>query len=83
MFIRLLLLSLTFSLISCKGNTLQYEDICGHLNNRRIYLELGDIGYLTADHTNFDLTLKNQTVHNECNLEIITCPSCLIRVKFT
>lgn len=61
----------------------QHEDICGHLNNRRIYLELGDVGYLTVDQTKNDLTLKNLTNHNECNLEIITCPSCLIHVKFT
>lgn len=63
---------------------IHHENICGHLNNRRIYLELGETGYLTTDHTNNeDLTNnKNQTIHNECNLEIITCPSCVINVKF-
>lgn len=80
----LLVLFISFHpILSIKS--INYENICGHLNNRRIYLELGEHGYLTAEHVNSGVIKfsKNQSIHNECNLEIITCPSCIISIKFS
>ncbi|XP_039303488.1 uncharacterized protein LOC105202597 isoform X2 [Solenopsis invicta] len=68
------------------------EDICGPHNGRRLYLELGEKGILYAKNVTFDRDSLRQLVsrlyttinssHHQCNLELVTCPSCMIVITF-
>ncbi|XP_043463794.1 serine-rich adhesin for platelets isoform X2 [Leptopilina heterotoma] len=67
------------------------EDICGIQNGRRLYLELGEQGVLFAKNVSF---IKNSprlqdsriyttnSSHDQCSLELVTCPSCVINLTF-
>ncbi|XP_054261630.1 uncharacterized protein LOC128985784 isoform X1 [Macrosteles quadrilineatus] len=61
------------------------DDICGVTNGRRLYLEQGERGVLTA--RNISTSLRHQQQgslqsHEQCSLEVVTCPSCVIVVRF-
>nr|CAD7441324.1 unnamed protein product [Timema bartmani] len=64
------------------------DDICGNYNGRRLYLGLGERGFLTAKNITSQLYSRlqfsddNISSHEKCNLEIVTCPSCVISVTF-
>nr|CAD7588593.1 unnamed protein product [Timema genevievae] len=64
------------------------DDICGNYNGRRLYLGLGERGFLTAKNVTSQLYSRlqfsddNISSHEKCNLEIVTCPSCVISVTF-
>ena len=67
------------------------EDICGAHNGRRLYLELGEQGILYAKNVSF---IKNaprlqtsriysaNSSYDQCSLELVTCPSCIITLTF-
>ncbi|XP_014211178.1 uncharacterized protein LOC106641309 isoform X2 [Copidosoma floridanum] len=73
------------------GDIIRNVDICGPHNGRRLYVELGEQGYLRADNVSL---VKNSALqdssrpyatnssHNQCSLELITCPSCVINLTF-
>ncbi|XP_036138888.1 uncharacterized protein LOC105831571 [Monomorium pharaonis] len=73
-------------------NFFRNEDICGSHNGRRLYLELGEKGILYAKNVTFVRNLLRQSVshlydtinssHYQCNLELVTCPSCVIIITF-
>lgn len=67
------------------------EDICGAHNGRRLYLELGEKGVLYAKNVSFIKNLPRQqnsrfymtnSSHHQCSLELVTCPSCAIKLTF-
>ncbi|XP_034949761.1 uncharacterized protein Culd isoform X2 [Chelonus insularis] len=67
------------------------EDICGVHNGRRLYLELGEKGTLYAKNVSFIKNSPRQqnsrlymtnSSHDQCSLELVTCPSCAITVTF-
>nr|CAD7430619.1 unnamed protein product [Timema monikensis] len=64
------------------------DDICGNYNGHRLYLGLGERGFLTAKNVTSQLYSRlqisddNISSHEKCNLEIVTCPSCVISVTF-
>ncbi|KAK0174857.1 hypothetical protein PV327_010578 [Microctonus hyperodae] len=67
------------------------EDICGIHNGRRLYLELGEKGVLYAKNVSFIKNLPRQqnsrfymtnSSHHQCSLELVTCPSCAIKLTF-
>ncbi|XP_018326251.1 uncharacterized protein LOC108737696 [Agrilus planipennis] len=66
-----------------------YHEICGEFTGRRMYLELGEEGVLTARNESnlreyhYKHQLHNISTHSQCSLELITCPSCIISLKFT
>ncbi|XP_024945613.1 uncharacterized protein LOC107272410 isoform X4 [Cephus cinctus] len=73
------------------GNVIRNEDICGPHNGRRLYLELGEQGVLYAKNISFVKNAPRQQVsrvyvtnssHDQCSLELVTCPSCVITVTF-
>lgn len=70
------------------SKSFRMDDICGEMNGRRIYLELGEEGTIIAKRENIyrnytKLLSKQDSFSNkECSLELITCPSCIIRLKF-
>ncbi|PSN51877.1 hypothetical protein C0J52_11582, partial [Blattella germanica] len=71
-------------------NATHQDDICGTSNGRRLYLELGERGVLTA----INITLShgnrpqqttstgNLSSHEQCSLELVTCPACIISITF-
>lgn len=81
------LLFLNINLLIVVSKPINHDDICGDLNGRRVYLDLGDHGSLAAkysdDVSQIRKTHKIASTHRECSLELITCPSCIISVKFT
>lgn len=75
------------------SNLVRNEDICGQHNGRRLYLELGDQGIVYAKNVSFIKNLPRQnhddrqvyvtnSSHDQCSLELVTCPSCAITVTF-
>ncbi|XP_015185503.1 PREDICTED: uncharacterized protein LOC107071221 isoform X2 [Polistes dominula] len=73
------------------GNVVRNEDICGTHNGRRLYLELGEKGILYAKNITFVKNSPRQqssriyatnSSHDQCSLELVTCPSCVIIVTF-
>ncbi|XP_046816816.1 uncharacterized protein LOC124423292 isoform X1 [Vespa crabro] len=73
------------------GNVVRNEDICGTHNGRRLYLELGEKGILYAKNVSFIKNAPRQQTsriyatnssHDQCSLELVTCPSCVIIVTF-
>ncbi|XP_068965634.1 uncharacterized protein Culd isoform X2 [Bombus flavifrons] len=85
-------ISLWWSIVvTGEGNIVRNEDICGAQNGRRLYLELGEKGILYARNVSL---IKNEprqegsrvytsnSSHAQCNLELVTCPSCVIIVTF-
>ncbi|XP_058789509.1 uncharacterized protein LOC131663241 isoform X2 [Phymastichus coffea] len=74
------------------GDVIRNEDICGPHNGRRLYLELGEQGVLSADNVTFVKNSPQQDAsrpyatsnssHDQCSLELVTCPSCVITVTF-
>ncbi|KAH8365913.1 hypothetical protein KR093_007304 [Drosophila rubida] len=77
------------------ANSYRDLDICNHWNGRRHFLELGERGELHARNVSttafrsFQLSLQNDLtsapadVWYQCNLELVTCAECVIRVTFT
>ncbi|XP_017760351.1 PREDICTED: uncharacterized protein LOC108550935 isoform X1 [Eufriesea mexicana] len=73
------------------GNINRHEDICAVQNGRRSYLELGEKGILYAKNVSFAKNEPRQegsrvytsnSSHAQCNLELVTCPSCVIIITF-
>ncbi|XP_030567182.1 uncharacterized protein LOC115767151 isoform X1 [Drosophila novamexicana] len=75
------------------ANSYRDLDICNHWNGRRHFLELGERGELharnvsTTAYRSSPLSLRNDLaavdVWYQCNLELVTCAECVIRVTFT
>ncbi|KAG8222873.1 hypothetical protein J437_LFUL003518, partial [Ladona fulva] len=71
----------------CLSGT-RHDDICGDYNGRKLYLELGHRGFLSARDVAPDVTPKGGTptnitsAHHQCGMELVTCPSCVITVIF-
>ncbi|CRL03322.1 CLUMA_CG016193, isoform A [Clunio marinus] len=65
------------------------SEICGYHNGHRKYLELGDNGEMFASNITIPQNVKditkgfNQSLTLQCSLELVTCPSCIIKIKFT
>lgn len=80
----------SFLLVNC--NVVRNEDICGAHNGRRLYLELGEQGILYAKNVSLIKNAPRQhqasrvyvanSSHDQCSLELVTCPSCVITVTF-
>ncbi|XP_015124274.1 uncharacterized protein LOC107046224 isoform X2 [Diachasma alloeum] len=94
-FIKQSLIVVYCSIIVVHCDIIRNEDICGHHNGRRLYLELGEQGLLYAKNMSFiRSSLKQQTTtaelrqymtnnsHDQCSLELVTCPSCAIVLTF-
>lgn len=78
-FLNMLLIALS---VHAKNSSLPSEEIC-KLDGRRIYLELGDHGILSTTTFLSKFTgIANTTGCSQCKLEIITCPSCAVHLKF-
>ncbi|KAK2584190.1 hypothetical protein KPH14_006617 [Odynerus spinipes] len=82
---------LFYWLVVTYGNVVRNEDICGVHNGRRLYLELGEKGILYAKNVSFIKNAPRQQAsriyttnssHDQCSLELVTCPSCVIIVTF-
>nr|XP_018913155.1 PREDICTED: uncharacterized protein LOC109041304 isoform X1 [Bemisia tabaci] len=60
------------------------ESICGTYNGRRLYLELGDKGILYSGNATIHQKSNQRDikVHDQCSIEIVTCPACVIKVSF-
>lgn len=59
-------------------------DICSNIKDRRIYLEFNESGILSAKRNLNNTEFRTgDGVGRECEIEIITCPSCVINLKFT
>ncbi|KAJ9595457.1 hypothetical protein L9F63_013368, partial [Diploptera punctata] len=66
------------------------DDICGISNGRRLYLELGEHGILTATNVNSIHSPRSQQIfssgnlssHEQCSLELVTCPACIVTITF-
>ncbi|XP_055388255.1 uncharacterized protein LOC129616647 isoform X3 [Condylostylus longicornis] len=73
-------------------------DICSHWNGRRHFLELGERGelharnvsasnYMSTFYTSSIANINNRSILSEpwyqCNLELVTCSECVIRITFT
>ncbi|XP_064542218.1 uncharacterized protein Culd isoform X1 [Drosophila montana] len=75
------------------ANSYRDLDICNHWNGRRHFLELGERGELharnvsTTAYRSSPLSLRNDLtavdVWYQCNLELVTCAECVIRMTFT
>ncbi|RZF41963.1 hypothetical protein LSTR_LSTR012340 [Laodelphax striatellus] len=65
------------------GGGPRQDDICGVHNGRRLYLDQGDRGILTAKNvTTTPHRSQHSQSHEQCSVEIVTCPSCVISVRF-
>ncbi|XP_037038315.1 uncharacterized protein LOC119075855 isoform X2 [Bradysia coprophila] len=69
---------------------LRSNEICSANNGKRIYLELGDKGVLKATNITTPIFTNNKTSKNDtnqaliqfqCTLDVVTCPSCIIKVE--
>lgn len=76
------------------GNSHRDLDICSHWNGRRHFLELGERGDLYARNVTTSayrstlytpINIRNRTndIWYQCNLELVTCAECVIRITFT
>ena len=86
-----MILVVIYSTLLAKGAVVRNEDICGAQNGRRFYVELGDQGILYAKNVTFiknEPRLQASTIyasnssHDQCSLELVTCPSCVISLTF-
>lgn len=61
------------------------SDICKDLNGKKIFLDYGEGGEIYAKNVNIEsnINMPNYISHKECIIELVTCPSCIINVKFT
>uniref|UniRef100_A0A0C9RJQ6 NETO1_1 protein n=1 Tax=Fopius arisanus TaxID=64838 RepID=A0A0C9RJQ6_9HYME len=91
-FVRQSVIVTCWILIVVNCDVVRNEDICGHHNGRRLYLELGEQGLLYAKNTSYVRNsgklqgemrqyMANNS-HEQCSLELVTCPSCAIVVTF-
>ncbi|XP_012282727.1 uncharacterized protein LOC105700960 isoform X2 [Orussus abietinus] len=83
-----------WSLTIVQGNFVREGDICGPHNGRRLYLELGEQGLLYGRNISSprppqdptsrpqDEAIVTNSSHEQCSLELVTCPSCIIVVTF-
>lgn len=80
-------------IVAVDGEVTRNKDICGPNNGRRLYLELGESGVLHARNVTFEKTSSGQqsssriqgttnSSHEQCSLELVTCPSCVISLIF-
>ncbi|KAG5678029.1 hypothetical protein PVAND_007736 [Polypedilum vanderplanki] len=88
------LIALQFLLILNFSNGFTYQkffknsEICGTLNGHRRYLELGETGDIMAHNISVPNYLQevskkfNQSLTLQCSIELVTCPSCIIKVSF-
>ncbi|KAJ8676023.1 hypothetical protein QAD02_011809, partial [Eretmocerus hayati] len=84
-------LTISWAKIS-QGDSVHNGDICGPHNGRRLYLELGEKGTLHAHNVSLAKNLALQdnsrpfytanSSHDQCSLELVTCPSCIITLTF-
>ncbi|XP_008198359.3 uncharacterized protein Culd [Tribolium castaneum] len=76
----LVIFLLSFHLIRTKF----LDDICGHINGQRLFLDHGETGTLQANYSNniFDRFYKNKP-EKRCTVELVSCPSCVIKITFT
>ncbi|XP_055538591.1 uncharacterized protein LOC129726052 isoform X2 [Wyeomyia smithii] len=58
------------------------NEICGVYNGHRVYLELGDRGQLQASNVTV-LQQTNKTIPTICTLELVTCPSCNLKISLS
>ncbi|XP_011502025.1 PREDICTED: uncharacterized protein LOC105365530 [Ceratosolen solmsi marchali] len=72
-----------------EAESIRNESICGPYNGRRLYLELGESGILRADNVTLtknargtSRTYAGNSSHDQCSLELVTCPSCIITLTF-
>uniref|UniRef100_A0A1B0AYA5 CUB domain-containing protein n=1 Tax=Glossina palpalis gambiensis TaxID=67801 RepID=A0A1B0AYA5_9MUSC len=95
----LILLLLSVAETYPPNNNYRDLDICNHWNGRRHFLELGERGDLHARNvttsafrstlfspSSTNNALKNRTTTDiwyQCNLELVTCAECVIRITFT
>ncbi|XP_063227011.1 uncharacterized protein LOC134533420 [Bacillus rossius redtenbacheri] len=63
-------------LTSCHAASGGSHNICGGYNGRRLYLETGERGTLTADNA------TTGGARDKCRLDLVTCPACVISVVF-
>lgn len=95
MFYNILLASLFLlylSFINCafiNSPSVPYHDICGVTNGRKILIELGEKGTVSAKNITTNQHIHHfrnkgnvSTAYNHCTLELITCPYCIITVNF-
>lgn len=65
----------------------RYEEMCGNLSGKRIYIELEKKGTIIGgnNYTNIEpwkQQIQKFRFYNGCKLELISCPSCVINIKF-
>ncbi|XP_031783637.1 uncharacterized protein LOC100679837 isoform X2 [Nasonia vitripennis] len=87
-----LLILLTVAWLSASfADVVRNEDICGPHNGRRLYVELGEQGILYAANVSLVKNSPRQDTsraytanssHDQCSLELVTCPSCVITLTF-
>ncbi|KAL3269859.1 hypothetical protein HHI36_008916 [Cryptolaemus montrouzieri] len=72
-----------FLFCSTRAINFSEQDICGSINGRKVFVELGEAGVLVAkdDFKNIKDTNKNVT-HKTCSAEFVTCPSCILEASF-
>ncbi|XP_044733755.1 uncharacterized protein LOC123296358 [Chrysoperla carnea] len=76
--------------INKRGDNVPYHDICGVTNGRKILIELGEKGTVSAKNISTNQHIHHfrnkgnvSTAYNHCTLELITCPYCIITVNFS
>lgn len=57
-------------------------DICNQLNGKKMYIELEETGTIVANYQNNNLDWPVNSTHYKCTIEFLTCPSCIIEIKF-
>ncbi|CAH0555023.1 unnamed protein product [Brassicogethes aeneus] len=83
LFVRNLMFFIVLSFADSK--VLDLYKICNQHYAKRVYLEYGEYGTLTAKMEPTDFQNKVHSAygsHRKCSVEFITCPSCVIRIKF-
>ncbi|KAJ8917600.1 hypothetical protein NQ315_000083 [Exocentrus adspersus] len=62
----------------------QFNDICGLNNGKRFFLENGQGGSVVANYKDnlWNNRGKNNSDTSKCTVELVTCPSCIIDIKF-
>lgn len=61
----------------------RYLDICGNHNAKKFYVDYGTSGVLMADFENRVAELEGGgSAEGKCTVDFITCPSCVIEIKF-
>ncbi|XP_019866945.1 neuropilin and tolloid-like protein 1 isoform X2 [Aethina tumida] len=69
-----------------ENKVIDLYEICDQHYAKRVYLEFSERGTLIADSKKSELEShivdNNFGVHKKCSVEFITCPSCIINIKF-